>query len=66
MTQNRLQTFAIPGPIILSILSGALFGGVKGFILICLCATSGACLCYTMSMVLGKSLVKRCFEKRLL
>jgi uncharacterized membrane protein YdjX (TVP38/TMEM64 family) len=50
----------------LSILSGALFGGVQGFLLVCFCATSGACLCYTMSMVLGKNLVKRCFEKRLL
>lgn len=62
----RLQTFAIPGPIFLSILSGALFGGVQGFLLVGLCATSGACLCYTMSLVLGKKLVRRCFEKRLI
>ena len=31
-----LQSFAIPGPIFLSILSGALFGGVYGFALVCL------------------------------
>ena len=30
------------------------------------CATTGACLCYTMSMVFGKNLVRRCFDKRLL
>ncbi|TNV79448.1 hypothetical protein FGO68_gene6878 [Halteria grandinella] len=60
-----LQTFAIPGPIFLSILSGALFGGVQGFILVGLCATTGACLCYTMSLVLGKGLVQKCFSKRL-
>ena len=29
-----LQTFAIPGPIFLSILSGALFGGVEGTIIV--------------------------------
>ncbi len=66
LIEFRLQTFAIPGPIVLSILSGALFGGAQGFILVCICATTGACLCYTMSLVLGKNLVKRCFEKRLL
>ncbi len=31
-----LQTFAIPGPIFLSLISGALFGGYLGFILVCL------------------------------
>lgn len=52
-----LQTFAIPGPIFLSILSGALFGGVEGFFLVCFCATSGASMCYGLSSVLGKPLV---------
>jgi len=31
-----LQSFGIPGPIILSLLSGALFGGVPGFITVCI------------------------------
>jgi predicted PurR-regulated permease PerM len=31
-----LQTFAIPGAIFLSILSGALFGGIEGFTLVCI------------------------------
>jgi uncharacterized membrane protein YdjX (TVP38/TMEM64 family) len=61
----RLQTFAIPGPIFLSILSGAIFGGVQGFLLVGLCATTGACLCYTMSMILGRNLVKKYFHHRL-
>ena len=39
-----LQTFAIPGAVFLSILSGALFGPYLGFSLVCLCATSGACI----------------------
>jgi hypothetical protein len=30
-----MQSFAIPGPVFLSILSGALFGAVPGFLLVC-------------------------------
>ena len=30
-----LQSFAIPGPVFLSILSGALFGAIPGFLLVC-------------------------------
>ncbi|CDW74771.1 UNKNOWN [Stylonychia lemnae] len=61
-----LQTFAIPGPIFLSVLSGAIFGGVPGFLMVCLCATSGASLCYTLSWLLGRNLVKRFFNQRLI
>ena len=54
-----LQTFAIPGAIFLSILSGALFGGIEGFTLVCICATSGATICYWLSWVLGKAIIVR-------
>ena len=60
-----LQTFAIPGPIFLSILSGALFGPYIGFWLVCFCATSGATSWYCMSWVLGKPLVVRCVPGRI-
>lgn len=56
-----LQSFGIPGPIILSLLSGALFGGVPGFITVCICATLGATCCYTLSNLLGKGLVIKTF-----
>ena len=49
----------------MSILSGALFGGVQGFFLVCFCATTGACLCYTMSIILGKNLIRKYFSLRL-
>jgi uncharacterized membrane protein YdjX (TVP38/TMEM64 family) len=49
-----LQTFAIPGPLILSIISGALFGKVNGFILVSCVATFGACGCYLLSAALAK------------
>ena len=56
-----LQSFAIPGPVFLSILSGALFGGVLAFFLVASCATFGACCCYMLSSVLGKGIVLRFF-----
>ncbi|EGR29618.1 transmembrane protein 41b, putative [Ichthyophthirius multifiliis] len=56
-----LQSFAIPGPVFLSILSGALFGFIKGFILVCLCATTGACCCYGLSYTLGRGIVLKYF-----
>eukprot|EP00744_Colponema_vietnamica_P002607 GILI01004056.1.p1 GENE.GILI01004056.1~~GILI01004056.1.p1 ORF type:complete len:270 (+),score=91.16 GILI01004056.1:66-812(+) len=57
-----LQMFAIPGPIFLSVLSGALFGGPVGFALVCLCATFGASACYGMSYLLGNGLVQKFFS----
>eukprot|EP01017_Pseudomicrothorax_dubius_P029120 TRINITY_DN3507_c0_g2_i2.p1 TRINITY_DN3507_c0_g2~~TRINITY_DN3507_c0_g2_i2.p1 ORF type:complete len:279 (-),score=36.67 TRINITY_DN3507_c0_g2_i2:50-886(-) len=59
-----LQSFAIPGPLILSILSGALFGFKTGFILVCICATFGASACYMISLTLGKGLVVKYFPGR--
>jgi len=56
-----LQSFGIPGPIILSLLSGALFGGIPGFITVCFCATIGASCCYSLSNLLGKGLVIKFF-----
>ncbi len=48
-----LQAFAIPGPLILSILSGALWSYPKSQVLIAACATSGAGLCYGLSNALS-------------
>jgi len=54
-----LQMFAIPGPIILSILSGALYPFVQAQILVAFCATTGASLCFMLSYFLGRSLVNK-------
>jgi uncharacterized membrane protein YdjX (TVP38/TMEM64 family) len=56
-----LQSFGIPGPVFLSILSGALFGGIPAFFLVALCATFGASCCYMLSFMLGKGIVLRTF-----
>lgn len=60
-----MQTFAIPGPIILSILSGAIFGGFQGFCMVCVCATTGASMCYWLSYALGRNLVRRMYRQLL-
>jgi uncharacterized membrane protein YdjX (TVP38/TMEM64 family) len=56
-----LQTFGVPGPAILGIIGGALFGPIRGFILANFCATMGAILCYYLSLVIGKSIILKYF-----
>lgn len=59
-----LQTFAIPGSIFLSILSGFLFPFYLALLLVCFCSAIGASLCFFLSHLLGKKLVKRFFPER--
>ncbi|XP_073966441.1 transmembrane protein stas isoform X2 [Choristoneura fumiferana] len=59
-----LQTFAIPGSIFLSILSGFLFPFYLALLLVCCCSAIGASLCFFLSNLLGKKLVKRFFPAR--
>jgi len=56
-----LQTFGVPGPAILGIIAGALFGPVKGFLVANTCASIGAVTCYYVSSIIGKSIVLRFF-----
>ena len=56
-----LQSFGIPGPLVLSIIAGALFGRWVGLVLVVLCSTIGATLCYMLSETLGKGIVIRKF-----
>jgi len=49
----------------LSILSGAIFGGVPGFVLVCICATLGSCICYFLSYTLARGLVLKYFPSLL-
>ncbi|XP_024010027.1 uncharacterized membrane protein At4g09580 isoform X2 [Eutrema salsugineum] len=52
-----MQTFMIPGTIFMSLLAGALFGVVRGFVLVVLNATAGACSCFFLSKLVGRPLV---------
>ncbi|XP_061706385.1 transmembrane protein 41 homolog isoform X1 [Cydia pomonella] len=59
-----LQTFAIPGSIFLSILSGFLFPFYLALVMVCCCSAIGASLCFFLSNLLGKKLVKKFFPER--
>uniref|UniRef100_A0A2H1V5E0 SFRICE_000045 n=1 Tax=Spodoptera frugiperda TaxID=7108 RepID=A0A2H1V5E0_SPOFR len=59
-----LQTFAIPGSIFLSILSGFLFPFYLALLLVCCCSAIGASLCFFLSNLLGKKLVKKFFPEK--
>jgi uncharacterized membrane protein YdjX (TVP38/TMEM64 family) len=56
-----LQTFGVPGPAILGVIAGALFGPVKGFFVANTCASIGAVTCYYISSIIGKTIVLRFF-----
>uniref|UniRef100_A0A5S6QQ57 SNARE-like domain protein n=1 Tax=Trichuris muris TaxID=70415 RepID=A0A5S6QQ57_TRIMR len=59
-----LQSFAIPGSVFLSILSGYLFPFWTALALVCLCSAVGASNCYVLSSMLGKSLIVRLWPGR--
>lgn len=59
-----LQTFAIPGSLFLSILSGYLFPFCVALILVCTCSMVGASLCFLLSQILGRKLVLHFFPER--
>lgn len=52
-----LQSFAIPGPIFLSILSGALWSTGFGLFVVSICASIGASICYLLSQTFLKGVV---------
>ena len=64
LTYIFLQSFAIPGSIFLSILSGYLFPFPMALFLVCFCSSSGASFCYLISSIIGQKIVNRFFLKR--
>lgn len=61
ITYIFLQTFAIPGSIFLSILSGFLFPFYLALLMVCTCSAIGASLCYLLSSLLGRKLLFKYF-----
>uniref|UniRef100_A0A3B3ZCS2 Transmembrane protein 41B n=1 Tax=Periophthalmus magnuspinnatus TaxID=409849 RepID=A0A3B3ZCS2_9GOBI len=59
-----LQTFAIPGSIFLSILSGYLYPFPLALFLVCLCSGLGASFCYMLSYLVGRPMVYRYLTER--
>ncbi|XP_064480091.1 transmembrane protein 41B-like [Ornithodoros turicata] len=66
VTYIFLQSFAIPGSIFLSILSGFLFPFPMALFLVCLCSSMGASFCYFFSYLVGRRLVLKYFPTRAL
>jgi len=58
------QTFAIPGSIFLNLLSGALFGVWKGFVLCSILSACGASLCFLLSKYVTSGLLHRFFPEK--
>jgi len=54
-----LQSFAIPGPLVLSILSGALYGFWGGQLLIASCVCVGTSICFMLSKTMGRGVLRR-------
>uniref|UniRef100_UPI00398F8778 transmembrane protein 41B isoform X2 n=1 Tax=Pristiophorus japonicus TaxID=55135 RepID=UPI00398F8778 len=59
-----LQTFAIPGSIFLSILSGFLYPFPLALFLVCLCSGLGASFCYMLSYLVGRPVVYKYLTDR--
>lgn len=59
-----LQTFAIPGSIFLSIISGFLFPFPLALFAVCFCSATGASFCYLLSYLVGRKLVKHYLPER--
>ncbi|XP_026677958.1 transmembrane protein 41B-like [Diaphorina citri] len=59
-----LQSFAIPGSIFLSILSGFLYPFPLALSLVCFCSATGASVCYLISFFLGRGLVYKFFPEQ--
>lgn len=59
-----LQTFAIPGSIFLSILSGFLYPFPLALFLVCLCSGLGASFCYMLSYLVGRPIVYKYLLER--
>ncbi|KAM7350659.1 transmembrane protein stas isoform 2-T2 [Cochliomyia hominivorax] len=60
-----LQTFAIPGSLFLSILLGFLYRFPIALFLICFCSSLGASLCYCLSNLVGRRLIRHFWPKKI-
>ncbi|KAK4003023.1 hypothetical protein OUZ56_004809 [Daphnia magna] len=59
------QTFAIPGSVFLNILSGALYGTVKGTCLSSLLTATGASMCYFLSLLSGTDFILNTWPEKM-
>ena len=60
-----MQTFAIPGTAVISLLSGAVYGRTGGFAFIALISTFGSTSCFALSWAVGRPLVHAIWPEKL-
>ncbi|CAG8590374.1 2187_t:CDS:2 [Paraglomus brasilianum] len=60
-----LQSFAIPGSVMLSVLGGTLWGTLKALALVGFCSATGATICYFLSYYLGQSVTRVYLAERM-
>lgn len=60
-----LQTFAIPGSIFLSILSGFLYPFPLAICIVCVCSALGATFCYFLSFIVARKLILHYFSDKI-
>jgi len=65
MNAYRVQAFAIPGSVMLSVLGGALFGLWRGIFIVLFCASFGSLCCYTISWYVCHPIVEKYLQKRI-
>jgi uncharacterized membrane protein YdjX (TVP38/TMEM64 family) len=51
-----MQTFMIPGTIVMSLLAGSLFGPIRGMMVVIFNASAGASSCFFLSKLVGRPL----------
>ena len=59
-----MQTYAVPGTILLTLIAAPLFGLFAGFAAVQFCAVSGAVLCYGLSWAVGRAIVHNLWPAR--
>ncbi|KAG0019862.1 Transmembrane protein 41B [Podila clonocystis] len=64
-TYLAMQSFAIPGSVMLSVLGGALFGLWVGIVVVLLAASIGSTFCYLISFYLGHPIVEKYLTERI-
>ncbi|CAI2295225.1 unnamed protein product [Caenorhabditis sp. 36 PRJEB53466] len=59
------QTFAIPGSFFMNLLAGALFGTIRGVLLVCSLNSIGASFCFILSSLFAAPIVERWLKSRI-
>lgn len=65
LTYVTMQTFAMPGTVSLSLLSGALYGTARGLAVVAVVSTLGSTACYLMSWSFGRPIALAVWRGRL-